>query len=523
MKKYKIVHFIFALLYLHSATHADPYAYFKKRNLRVNSKFITSQEYDFKNCHKFNKAQESEDKEDYYLTCQEDELKKISEAEALSYKVSPITKRVLRDEFLDTLKDKAINKLKKRIGELKELSLCMAKSNQRNKCREIREHMLKKLRPDIQKTRSLLAQMEMRGKISSKEKPIRFNPNPIHPLTGVRVNSLRDKKEEDGGPEYNALLQHTNDLEESFTVDVKLSKPEIASQAPVVSTHVNRRFKKQNKVYRQEYDKLINQNPILSLLKVSAQESDEAIMKDVKEATEVLISSVQSTLHRILTEDYSDSDIISFSNLIEDELKHRDNEVYCDIAQNLKDQSDLEEFSQELLIAATAITLPIACSISYGLGCALTAVVATEAYTINRALDNYDGEYDQFYSGQSSSERLSDKDVEKQMSIYLAPLSLIGTQATKVLKSAKDYVSTPISKRYDFKQRKELSTLKENLNIRYDRTMELFNPGNKYELSSADQIYLAGILDKMKRYGYTHAEIRDYTQKLVKECKGLSK
>ena len=28
--------------------------------------------------------QESEDKEDYYLTCQEDELKKISEAEALS-------------------------------------------------------------------------------------------------------------------------------------------------------------------------------------------------------------------------------------------------------------------------------------------------------------------------------------------------------------------------------------------------------------------------------------------------------
>ena len=523
MKKYRIIYLIFSFLYTHSAAVADPYAFFKKRNLRVRSQFKSNNEYDFKSCQKFNKDENSEDKEKYYLICQEEQIKKVSEAEALSYKVSPIIKKVLRNEFIETLRNKAINKLKKRISELTELSLCLGTTNPKEKCKKTRIHMLKKLRPDIRKTRSLMAQMVMPEKMYSKDKPIRFNPNPIHPLTGVEINSIYDKNKLDGGPEYIALIQHTNDLEESFAVDVKLSNPEIASKAPVISSHVNRKFREQNKVYRNEYEKLINKNPILSLLKVSAQEPDKVIMKDVNNATKELIDSVQSTLHRILSGEYSDSDIISFKNLAEDELSLRDNEVYCDIAQNLKNQRELESFSQDLLIAASAITLPIACTISYGLGCALTAVIATEVYTINRAINIYDEEFDQFYSDQSSTERLSDKELEKQISIYLAPLSLIGAQTAKALKSAKDYLSIPISKRYDLKQRNDLNSLKNKLNIRYDRMMELFNPGNKYKLSSADQIYLAGILDKMKRYGFTHKEIRDYTEKLVKECKGLSK
>ena len=482
--------------------------YFKKRKYKM-----TSSENNFAACSQFQK----EDEEDYFATCNnQNQLIQNTNLRELYDDTNAIEKEVLRKDFLNRLQNKVVQTIDNKIGEVTNLQMCL----EQNSCPKLRAGIIKGLRINLPKMRILMAQKNMPGKIYSPTRPIRFDREIDHDVLGADIPKVTDREAE-------FLHKYTWDLEDDFTDLVKLEHPEFANQPAIIDSYVSKKFEEQNKKYQTEYESLISSNPLLSLVNAHGQEDDEYLISEALKG----LAHVQKSLIDLKEKKLEDDDqerLILFQVASNNLLNELDSAVYCDVASGVRDDQDFSELKEDLILAGAILAGGGACAYTFGLGCVVGVVVAGEGYAILSSVERQSLENDLFLIGESSVSELEGRNFERDLTMYLAPISILGEGAGLLVKRSFRTIGRLIDspsefKRFDFEQRQALEELEESLGLKKQRYNNYYNPGNELNLSTGDQIYFAGIIEELNKRGMKDADIKKYIRELMEECDGGAK
>lgn len=488
-------------------------------------------EYDFKACQKYAGGEEEES--EYFAMCREGKLVDEPEMEKLASASNAIAVETLKSDFLDRLQSEVLRDVKKNYRELSALRQCLEKDLDSERCRKQKHGLLAGIRRDLPKLRALAAQKDMPGKIYSPTKPKRYDSSIEHSVSKVRPKELSAREE-------SFMAKHTEELEENFRAKIIeeqgdehnlagcLEFRSCPSKEPIIDSHTTKMFERQNKKYAQAYNELASANPMLTLLKVRGDESEEEIFKDVERSLEFLSEKTQNAIADIENMEGDDRiDLMALGKGVEERLQKLDSRVYCDVAQDLKNEMEFDELKTDLLVGAGALLGGGVCAFTGGAGCVLAVAataVGSEAVNLGLAQQRLGKSQNYFYSGQGDAQKVEQRKSEKALSMYLAPLALVGSGVGNGLKtvgrkigsesaetaSAAASASLPKtasravesagrSRRLDDTQRRLIDDIEKELGGEKDRILAAVNPGNKFNLSKGDQTYLAGVVSLLKK------------------------
>ena len=482
--------------------------YFKQKKYAIHSNSNH-----FESCQKFN---QNSDEENYYVSCNEErELIQNQAIDELYTDAYAIEKEVLKEDFLSRLKNNVIQKINTKIEEVNHLQGCL----EQNTCPELRQGIINGLKNNLPKMRILMAQRKMPGKIYSPTRPIRYQREINHDIGNKNIPPLTEKEAE-------FIHQYTWDLEDDFTELVKIGKPEFANSPAIVDTYVSKKFEEQNEKYNQEYERLVSQNPLLSLVSATGDEDDEFLINQALKA----FGHIQNSLLDLREEKIHENDLsklIIFQDSTNNLLSEMDSKIYCDIASDVLSEHEMDELKEDLFLAGAMLVGGGACAYTFGIGCMVGVAVIGEGYAIHSALERQGIENDLFMIGESSIESMQSRNFERDLTMYLAPLSILGEGAGLLVKRSFKTLgrlldNTAEFKRIDFNQRQALDELEQSLGFKKQRFNNYYNPGNELNLSSGDQIYFAGIIEELNKKGLKDTEIKEYIDDLMKECNGGS-
>lgn len=526
MRKHFIFPFLWGLaLFCHNSTKAHGFdfisSFFESRKYALDG----GEESRYEFCQsKYGSQKNSDDEEAYYVSCAKDgALKTSAEIEKLNGQVQSISVGMLEDDFLSGLKKNLLSTLKEREVELAQLIACIEtkeKTGEKSQCAEKLNGLVHGVRSDLPKARLLLAQMNMPGKIYSPTKPERFERELASPLSKLEFKGLSKD-------EASFLAKHTDMLETKFREDIISKDPDLENcidknpcqgKEGLISAKISKMFEKQNLAYQTEYARLTGRNPLLALLNVRGTESIEEILESAGSSLRFLKKRVRNSIEKIEKMKGSERiDLMALGLGVEKELERKDSKIYCDIANGLSQDLDFEELKTDALLGAGALIGGGVCGMTFGAGCALSVAVGAEALSLANDHMRYLDAQDFYYSGEGDGARLEEKDSAKQMGLYLAPLSIIGSGAGKVVKKLSGKrISRNVS---------TLNSLKGSLPLK-NRILDLYNPGNKLGLSVEDQEHLAGIVEillKRKKQNLgdiPDQEILERVTAIANKCQG---
>jgi len=464
----------------------------------------------FKSCQKF-----QSNTDEYFTQCNEHhELIQNQEIDNLSKESKAISTELLKDHFLDDLKSEVSIEINKKKEESHRLISCLTQ----NICEDSKNAIISGLRKNLPRMRSLMGQMNMPGKIYSPTRPLRFQENIKHDL-GVKVPPLSQK-------EKDFLKDYTWNLEDDFTELVKREKPQFKDSPMILDSYVTKKFEKQNKRYHQKYQELVSSNPLLTLVNLRGDESDDEILTQAILGLEKVNENLMELESEISHLDADEkAQLIRFRGTTDNYLGELDSEIYCDVANSVHSSEESSEMKRDLLLSGAMIVGGGACSFTFGLGCVLGVAVAGEVYAISVSQQQKDFENQLFLASESNVELVQERNFSRDLTLYLAPVSLLGEGAAKAFKIGyktliKESDQLLTLRRIDLDQRKILNDLDDELGSSKSKLINRFNPLNKYNLEPADQIYLAGIVKELQKQKKTPKEISQYLDDLVKECKG---
>ncbi len=562
--------------------------FFKSNYKALDYKYSSQEEYEFDACQKFN----ADESNSYYLTCHDGELVKESDFNQLLYDMRAIEHDVVENSLLKDLQKEVLAELKKNREALSQQHFCIKKIKENKEltegCKALKEVIYNKVTVETPKLRLLMAQKEFPGKVYSSEKPRRFKTeNFQHDVTKINAPDLTTS-------EIEFLENSTNVLEEAFTQDVlahnfttklkgkgsfletsltcgpkdnsekcKLqeqrfstipdSKKCILKAAEnsykikktmdcqylklQVSTIVNHKFKNQNAVYKEEYENKILKDPLLASIELTGEESNNEIFLSIDKTFQKLLDSTDKAINRI--EGLSGEDrveLLGFNVAVEKFLKDRGpTQVLCDVSTELKSDRDFDEMKVDLYIGAAAMIGGGVCIFSGGLGCAVGfgLGVGLEGVAIGISNSKFSKAQTEYLAGITDANTIGEREFERDLGMYLAPLALVGgpgrlviDEATQTLKSTGRRINPLLKKEKEF-TKKEISSDRRNGSAReggyksrrsdleyreqfqgvideaggkdeISKTFKKYYPNNRRNLEHKDQIYLAALAKKIE-------------------------
>ncbi|OUR95414.1 hypothetical protein A9Q84_16400 [Halobacteriovorax marinus] len=543
-----------------------------------------SESYDFKSCQKYNDENETE----YYLKCIDNNLVQENQMEHLLKDINAVEKKIISEQFLASFQENILEELKNNQSKLKEVRQCLATNEMSKNCEKIKHGLLLSVREDLPQLRMLMAQMNMPGHVYSSQKEVeRFQRSNLeHPVNEKLIANVTPK-------EAQRLKEHTEVLDTAFTQDILklnlLSDSEAArvdedysqikdirkcidASVPtdlklfktnkcrmfegIVAYRVNNKFDRQNKVYKSAYNQLLATNPMLSILSITGEETDAVVLSEVKTVLNTLDKEGEKAIARIKgLEGDEREELLGFNVAVENFLKRQGpSQIMCDVTQELKDDLDMDTLKTDLYIGAGALIGGGVCAFTWGVGCIVGVAVGAEALAIGVSQDRYERAQNSFFTGLTDSKTTEDKEFDRNLSLYLAPLALVGGAGKAVLQGAykrtqKTFTKRRVSnkpvvnnqrvgdRRVDSAQRDLLITLEKRLKNEgsFRNLMSKYNPINivsklrKYDLSSADEKYLLGIAEMIEKQNkhLSPAAMKSLVVKelddLVKQCKAKGK
>lgn len=135
-------------------------------------------------------------------------------------------------------------------------------------------------------------------------------------------------------------------------------------------------------------------------------------------------------------------EFFKYPSIIQDFISHRGgspSEFGCDLVETLNDKfgpGGSEELAQTIGIATAALVGGGLCAMTAGLGCAIAVAVGTEALAIGNSQMNLEQAIQLNRSGMVSNERVIEAQSDRDLDLFLAPLSFVGLKAGRTVAAA---------------------------------------------------------------------------------------
>ena len=210
-------------------------------------------------------------------------------------------------------------------------------------------------------------------------------------------------------------------------------------------------------------------------------------------------------------------------------------QVLCDVSTELKSDRDFDEMKVDLYIGAAAMIGGGVCIFSGGLGCAVGfgLGVGLEGVAIGVSNSKFSKAQTEYLAGITDANTIGEREFERDLGMYLAPLALVGgpgrlviDEATQTLKSTGRRINPLLKKEKEF-TKKEISSDRRNglareggyksrrSDLEYreqfqgvideaggkdeiSKTFKKYYPNNRRNLEHKDQIYLAALAKKIE-------------------------
>ncbi|MFT6630628.1 MAG: hypothetical protein ACJAS4_000570 [Bacteriovoracaceae bacterium] len=559
--------------------------FFKGHIKSYNYEFETSENYEFESCQEFNSDNDFEyylTCVDGQLVKEKEFNHLLNDIRAVETKV--VEEAFLEDLKLDILSELKRNKLnvkkqKKCIGILLKKRTSDVSIEETNECNAIQAAILKSIQTDLPQIRVLMGQKDTPGHIYSSSKPERFQrTNLVHEVNKRKAPDLSKN-------EAKILKSNTDVLERAFIQDIlstNLNRNEVLERSNEISTidkllpcfgeitsnrcktgheqseiihdiekcinsenpekleiksdvkckkfhtmlsyKVNNRFDKQNIIYKKEYNKKISGNPLLTSVPLTGEETPVEIFEGVYSVLDQLEMDAFKAIRQVskLADD-DRKDLLGFNVAVEKFLKERGpTQIMCDVGSELKGDRDFSEMKTDLFIGGAALIGGGVCALSYGLGCAAGVAIGIEVGAVGISQGRLNNAKIAFNAGLTDAQKTLDRESERNLSMYLAPLALVGEPGKLIIHNASKVgskligrkvalkQSTPVdnellpagnSRRYDFEKRKTLDDIEKSIggNNRSQKIFNRYYPNNKYNIDNGDKIYIAAIAKDLEK------------------------
>jgi hypothetical protein len=559
--------------------------FFKGHIKSYNYEFETSENYEFESCQEFNSDNDFEyylTCVDGELVKEKEFNLLLNDVKAIETKV--VEEAFLEDLKFDILSELKRNKLnvkkqKKCIGVLLKKYQVELSREEASECIGIQAAILNSIQTDLPQIRILMAQKDTPGHLYSSTKPERLQrKNLVHDVNkrgapDLTKNEIKFIKANTDllerafiqdilstNSNTNAVLERSNDIStmdtllpcfgdiESIRCKASHEKSEIIPGLDkcmnldnrnkleiktdrvckkfhtMLSYKVNNRFDKQNNIYKKEYNKKISGNPLLTIVPLTGEETPEEIFEGVYSVLDQLEIDAYKGISQItkLTGD-DRKELMGFNVAVEKFLKERGpSQIMCDVGNELKGDRDFSEMRTDLFIGGAALIGGGVCALSYGLGCAVGVAVGLEAGAIGISQARFNNAKIAFNAGLTDAQMILDRESERNLSMYLAPLALVGEPGKVIIKNASkagrkffgkngalkqditvdnEILPAGNSRRYDFEKRKTLDDIEKSIggNNRSQKIFNRYYPNNKYKIDNGDKIYIAAIAKDLEK------------------------
>lgn len=413
----------------------------KQRLIQKNSKFLlkTSDHYSYESCQKYN----SENNSDYYfLSCDDQKLNIGTNLNELSSQVNKVNIQLYQDKVINDIQKTITNELSQNLHETTTIINCIENPTSNSHCNSIIDHLLSTLPDQLTNLRALMAQMDRPGLLFSSTKYIRYNEEFEHPQSGITPKPLSEK-------EKKQIELVTDQFEAEFTKQFREeNKHEKELLAPRIAHGVAAKFNELNKNLKKTYEQTINQNPILSYLKINGEESKEEILDDIKNALTTINADIKKELNSIkslLPEEKIT--LLKYDKAINTYINtNGGSKLSCDVIQKLKNKFDSEDLNTDLLIGAAALAGGGACVFTGGILCSVAVIGVTEAANLIIANKKHTEAISSFNAGLGYNSKIQDTQDNLVLTAALIPTAFVGGNYFTRLSKAAFQTSAPTKK-----------------------------------------------------------------------------
>jgi hypothetical protein len=558
--------FFIITLFISVSISAGPIRYLQTRYYKNDYLLESRAAYDFAACDEHLVTEE----EYYYLKCEGTVLTPQDNLDDFFSDMNAIRLITSEEKFLEDLQIHVKDQLNENDSQMKLLKRCLQNLDNTDDCKTAKENILEMLRRDLPRLRILMAQKSFPGVIFSPTKPQRFRNELNHSISGISPKPLT-------ADEVTYLEGHTDTLEAAFTQDVYRENEvdglnecldrnneslsikdsrDCERFDPIANYRASLKFNEQNEIYENEYNNMIEANPLLTLLTVNGQESDHDLFENIVGALDKLIEDSGKAIANVEKLRGDDRvELLGYKQAVNTMLSSEDegaSRISCDIAQKLSDKNNRSEMMTDIYIGLGAVAGGGLCAFTgVGLfGCSIGVGLATEGVALAVAQRRHEVSQSAFFAGIGSTERTETNEFSRNLSLYLLPLSMASEgamQAARILRRtpsathanridnvvASDTPRVPAQseRRYNFEGRQEIDEINRELGSSRKRLLlNTYNAGNKHDLSRMDETYFSGLADILEyrlRQDFpdlTEAQINVRLSRqlddLVKSCKG---
>lgn len=425
-------------------------------------------QYDFEACNEF----EKEDADpNYFIRCDESELVSSSNIDELINTSDAIEKNLYSRALLSELKSHTTQQLQGNISQLEKIKACTNLSDVN--CRAIRDGILKVVRQELPKLRATMAMMNPIQNYRGM-RPKLYNSSLKHEVPTTKVPILSSSERQKIKEEAQAIKYHfeqewfaknsyrerkNNCIEQISPNSYQFKQGETAGyscksfQENKLKKYVKDKFKGYREKLKNNYYSQISKNPILSHLSLTGDEDEEVIFDNINEVVTKLLNQSKESLEKIEKLSSSElSSLIRKDNIVNSYLQKKNpTKIMCDVVQEVKDDEDFNELKEDLFLAGGALIGGGICAFTAGIGCIIGVGVASEAIGIKMAQDRYEEAALSFNSGLSSARNYEQRKFERDFTLLLAPVAVIGEgigQGVKI--GAKAYRYSPSGESFDY-------------------------------------------------------------------------
>lgn len=491
----KVLILIFSLLCLFDSYGANSRS---ERAKRLRDKRLYQVEafdhYDFNLCQKYSK-----DKEDYFLyNCNESRVisSPISSLETNQYRIS---KKIYSDHFLKDLKDYTLNSLKSNEDDINTLVKCFDSNSSEclQKLEDLKDYVKTNL-PSYRKTIALANIYTQSGR------GFRF----YHVPRKISHESLDYDIPELSDSEFNQINKIKKEITYNITqdslsqIDHNCISYDFEYRENICPRYISNKSRNElskgiervKDQYRAEYNKRTNTDNLISRLNLRGDESDQDILKELKNQLLESVEANREAYGKISKLD-SDEDLIDLmknKSAVQGFITNQGtSKASCDIAQSLFEEVKTDQLMTSLYLGGAAIVGGGVCLGSFGLGCAIGVGIAAEAADLYMQQSNLEDSRLSFSAGLGNVEDVESAESDRNLALGFVALGSVGNLARPTLKVAKSGLSSfkrsvdnYVEVRGTVHDLSELRNYRPNLFKNYSNSSELKKKYSEFSLTT---------------------------------------
>ncbi len=436
-------------------------------------RFESHEQYDFKSCEKYNK----DNTKDYYIACDEQELIKQTSFDEFSDDVKKVQYHIYQENIFELIKNFTLEQLEDKKREVESIEKCLRDEKDPG-CKLIVDALIENTKKDLTSMRAYLSLKDNpppKSQYSIKKQEI-FNKSISHDLHSILGDELEDIQAHEVENIENIIADEVYNNKQEWMKEQSLEHPQcikkVSNQFILdkerrdclylyskmnIDSNYTFRTKSRDR-FEQKYLDMASKNPIVSHMKIPGSISDDSDITKVlnfekkfrdefKKAISKIRDSINYSIKRTKElQGYSRRSLINNSLITEKFIELNGNsEVLCDVMQSLKDDEAASELIADIGLGLGIAGIGIACGMSAGLICGLTAAIGGEALALAIVNNRYEQSSlalsSELTSAKSAKERASDV----KTSYFLSPLSVLGIdKGVKLTREASKKISEEI-------------------------------------------------------------------------------